>query len=193
VGASATVGGLCHAGERPVRWAAGGGFLDADYFLTIAELAVALAGFGSLAALIGRQPGAESAAVDAGRLRAMLERSLAAMILAVLPVSLGRFELPEHLIWGAPAVLFAVVAPYLHVAPIRRMRRDPSYQPGLGYRLSGWAALVATLGLLLAGLVGLIRLQPAFGLALVIELSVAASMFLRVASSLMSIHKPPAA
>lgn len=94
----------------------------------------------------------------------MLERSLTAMILAVLPVSLGRFELPPHLVWGAPAVLFAVAAPYLHIAPIRRMRRDPSYQPGLAYRL-----------------------------ALVIEPSVAATMFLRVASSLMAIHEPPAA
>ena len=90
-------------------------------------------------------------------------------------------------------MLFAVAAPYLHLAPIRRMRRDPSYQPGLGYRLSGWGALALTLGLLLSGLVHLIPLQPAFGLALVVELSVAATMFLRVASSLMAIHKPPAA
>ena len=123
----------------------------------------------------------------------MLERSLTAMILAVLPVSLGRFELPEHLVWGAPAVLFAVAAPYLHIAPVRRMRRDPSYQPGLAYRLSAWVALALTLGLLFAGLANLIPLQPAFGLALVIELSVAATMFLRVASSLMAIHQPPAA
>ena len=64
---------------------------DADYFLTIAELAVALAGFGGLAALIGKRPGAESARVDAGRLRAMLEHSLATMILAVFPVALARF------------------------------------------------------------------------------------------------------
>jgi hypothetical protein len=123
----------------------------------------------------------------------MLERSLTTMILAVLPISLARFELPQHLVWGAPAALFAVTAPYLHIAPVRRMRRDPSYQPGLAYRLSAWVALALTLGLLFAGLLGLIPLQPAFGLALVIELSVAATMFLRVASSLMAIHEPPAA
>ena len=166
--------------------------MDDDYFLTIAELAVALAGFGSLAALIGRRSGGESAAVDAGRLRAMLERSLTAMILAVLPVSLGRFELAQHWVWGTPAVLYAVAAPYLHIAPIRRMRRDPNYRPGIAYMLSGWVALIFTLGLLFAGLAGLIPLRPALGLALVIELSVAASMFLRVASSLMAGHQPPA-
>ena len=55
---------------------------------------------------------------------------------------------------------------------------------------SGWAALDLTLGLLLAGLIGLTPLRPASGLALVVELSVAATMFLRVASSPMSAHPP---
>ncbi len=122
----------------------------------------------------------------------MLERSLTAMVLAVLPVSLGRFELSPALVWGVPAALFALAAPYLHIAPIRRLRRDPTYQPGVAYRLSAWVALTLTLGLLCAGLVGFIPLPPAYGLALVIELSVAATMFLRVASSLMSVHTPPA-
>lgn len=166
--------------------------MDGDYFLTIAELAVALAGFGSLAALIGKRPGGESAAVDAGRLRAMLERSLTAMLLAVLPVSLQHFELPTRLVWGVPAVLFVLAEPYLHFAPIRRMRRVPGYRPGLAYWLSGQIAGLLIVGLLLAGLAGLVPLPPAFGLALVVELSVAATMFLRVASSLMAIHQPPA-
>ena len=167
--------------------------LDADYFLTIAELAVALAGFGSLAALIGRRTGAESAAVDAGRLRAMLERSLAAMILAVLPVSLARFALPQPIVWGTSSVLFMIAASYLQFAPVYRMRRLPEYQPGLAYRLSGRIALLLTLGLLSMGLLDFIPLQPAYGLALVIELAVAAVMFLRVASSLMASHGSPAA
>ena len=126
--------------------------MDGDYFLTIAELAVALAGFGSLAALIGRRTGSESAAVDAGRLRAMLERSLTTMVVAVLPIALSNFALPDRVVWGVPSVLFATAAPYVHIAPIRRMRRDPTYRPGLAYALSGWGTLVAILGLLLAGL-----------------------------------------
>ena len=154
---------------------------------------MALAGFGSLAALIGRRSGGEAAAVDAGRLRAMIEHSLAAMILAVLPVSLARFELPQHLAWGAPSVLFLVSATYLQLAPVRRMRRIPEYQPGLVYRLAGPLALVSIAGLLVTGLLGRIPLQPAYGLALVVELSVAAAMFVRVASSLMAGHGSRAA
>ena len=41
--------------------------------------------------------------------------------------------------------------------------------------------------------VGLIPLNPAYGLALVIQLSLAALMFLRVASSLMAGHGSPGA
>ena len=167
--------------------------MDADYLLTIAELAVALAGFGSLAALIGRRTGIESAAVDAGRLQAMIEHSLATMILALLPVSLARFELPQTVVWGAPSVLFAIAATYLQLSPVRRLRRIPEYRPGLAYRLSGPFALALIVGLLSLGLLEIIPLQPAYGFALVVELTVAAVMFLRVASSLMAGHQPPTA
>ncbi len=78
-------------------------------------------------------------------------------------------------------------------AQVRRVRRLPEYQPGIGYRTGGRVALLSTLGLLFAGFAGLIPLDPAYGLALVIELSLAAVMFLRVASSLMASHGSPAA
>jgi len=167
--------------------------LDTDFFLTIAELSVALAGFGSLASLIGRRSGAESAAVDAGRLRGMLERSLSLMILSIFPISLTYFELPSGIVWGGSGVLFAVSAPLLFWLPIRRLRKLPEYKPSFAYRLSGQVGLAVTLGLLVSGLLGALPLVPAYGVALVVELGVAAGMFLRVASSLMGSHSPPAA
>jgi len=167
--------------------------LDTEFFFTIAELSVALAGFGSLASLIGRQSGSESAAVDAGRLRGMLDRSLSVMILSIFPVSLTHFELPSGIVWGVSAVLFAVLAPLLFWMPIRRLRQLPEYRPGFAYRLSAYASLAVTLGLLLSGLVGVLPLIPAYGVALVVELAVAAGMFLRVASSIMGSHIPAVA
>lgn len=168
------------AGGRP--------FLDTDYFLTVAELAVALAGFGSLASLIGRSSGAESAAVDAGRLRGMLERSLSVMVLAVFPVALSQFDLAPGIVWGACATIFVIAAPFLHFLPIRRMQRLPEYRPGFAYQASGHAGMVLTIGLLVLGLLGVLPVVPAYGFALVIELSMAAGMFVRVASSLMATH-----
>ncbi len=123
----------------------------------------------------------------------MLERSLSLMILAILPVSLARFEIPPGAVWGASGLLFAVSAPVLFWLPLQRLRRLPEYQPGLAYRLMGVVGLALTLGLLASGLLGALPLIPAYGLALVVELAMAAGMFLRVASSLMSSHLPPAA
>ena len=162
--------------------------LDSDYFLTIAELAVALAGFGSLAALIGRRSGPESAAVDAARLRMMVEHSLATMLLAVLPVSLARFDLSPHFVWVTSGVIFAISTPCVFWAGFRRVARIRDYNPGLAYRVSGLALLILTPCILVAGLGGLIPLGPAYGLALVVQLSVASLTFLRVASSLMAGH-----
>jgi hypothetical protein len=159
-----------------------------EFFLTVAELSVALAGFGSLASLIGRQPGAESAAVDAGRLRGMLERSLSVMILSIFPISLTFFDLPSHIVWGVSGVIFAVSSPLLYWLPVRRLRQLPEYQPSFAYRLIGPVGLAITLGLL-----GALPMVPAYGVALVVELAIAAGMFLWVASSIMGGHPPPAA
>ena len=162
--------------------------LGTEFFLTIAELSVALAGFGSLASLIGRQPGAESAAVDAGRLRGMLERSLSVMILAIFPVSLTAFGLPSDVVWGVSGALLFVSAPLLYWLPVRRLRRLPEYQPSFAYRSIGQVGLAISLGLLVSGFLGMLPMMPVYGVALVIELALAAGMFLRVASSLMGSH-----
>jgi hypothetical protein len=176
-----------------VEFGIGSGVLDTEFFLTIAELSVALAGFGSLASLIGRRAGSESAAVDAGRLRGMLDRSLSVMILSIFPISLTYFELSSRIVWGVSGVLFAVAAPILFWLPLLRLRKLPEYQPSFAYQLSGHLSLAVTLGLLVSGLVGVLPLIPAYGVALVVELAVAAGMFLRVASSLMGSHlQPPA-
>ena len=123
----------------------------------------------------------------------MLERSLSLMILSIFPISLTYFELPSGNVWGVSAMLFAVSAPLLFWLPLRRLRKLPEYRPSFAYRLTGYTGLAVTLGLLASGLVGALPLIPAYGVALVVELAVAAGMFLRVASSLMGSHSPSAA
>jgi len=88
-------------------------------------------------------------------------------------------------------VLFAASAPLLFWLPLRRLRQLPEYRPTLGYRATGYVSLAVTLGLLVSGLVGALPLIPAYGVALVVELAVAAGMFLRVASSIMGVHSSP--
>ncbi len=118
----------------------------------------------------------------------MVEHSLATMLLAVLPVSLARFELSPHFVWVTSGVIFAISSPCLFWVWVRRVIRIRVYSPSLAYRVLGLALVGLTPCILVAGLGGLIPLGPAYGLALVVQLSVASLMFLRVASSLMAGH-----
>jgi hypothetical protein len=120
----------------------------------------------------------------------MLEDSLATMILAVLPIALARFAIPDGVVWGTCSVLFILVVPYFWWSQIRRMRPLPTYQPSITYQITGRVIRLATVGLLVTGLSGVVALVPAYGLALVFELFLAAGMFLRVASSLIASHEP---
>ena len=121
----------------------------------------------------------------------MLEDSLATMILAVLPIALARFAIPDGVVWGICGVLFILVVPYLWWSHLRRVRSLPTYRPaGIAIQTAGHLNRLATIGLLGAGLSGVIALVPAYGLALVFELAIAASMFLRVTSSLIASHEP---
>ncbi len=122
----------------------------------------------------------------------MVEHSLATMLLAVLPVSLARFDLSPHFVWVTSGVIFAISTPCVFWAGLRRVVRIRDYNPSLAYRVSGLALVILTPCILVAGLGGLIPLAPAYGLALVVQLSVASLMFLRVASSLMAGHGSPA-
>ena len=66
-------------------------------------------------------------------------------------------------------------------------------EPRLAYRISGHFGMALTVGLVASGISGALPLMPADGVALVVELTMASGMCLRVASSLMGSHATPAA
>jgi hypothetical protein len=54
--ASVTVGGLCHAAERPIRWSGQAVVFQMDTFHAIAEVGIAITGFAGIGAAIrGRE------------------------------------------------------------------------------------------------------------------------------------------
>ncbi len=122
----------------------------------------------------------------------MVEHSLATMLLAVLPVSLARLDLSPHFVWVTSGVIFAFSAPCLFWVGVRRVIHIRDYNPSLAYRVFGLALVGLVPCILVAGLGGLVPLGPAYGLALVVQLSMASLVFLRVASSLMAGHGSPA-
>lgn len=162
--------------------------MNPEYLPLVAEIGIAIVGFGGLAGLIGRGSSSESPQIDAGRLRGMLERALTIVALALLPMALGQFPISDAAVWWSSAAILFVGAPYLSWSQRLRLRRLPNYTPGKLWLASAQINLIVQLGLLSAGFAGYVPLAPAYGFALLIELAVAGGQFLRVVASITSVR-----
>ena len=77
---------------------------DSDVLLTIAEVAVAFAGFSSLVSILGRRNSLDDPRVLGVRMRAMLLSSLVVVAFSILPVILGRYGTTPELVWRSSSV-----------------------------------------------------------------------------------------
>lgn len=87
-----------------------------EIYPVIAQIAGAFAGFGSLASGLGRERGGDDARMDAYRLEHMLEASLSATLLGLLPATLSGLLTDSHLGVRASAVI-AIIAILVYVPP----------------------------------------------------------------------------
>lgn len=86
---------------------------ESDILLTIAEVAVAFAGFASLVGVLGQRSSADDPRVMGVRMRAMLLSSLMVVGFSILPILLAAYGASPDLIWSASnLVLLAVTAGY---------------------------------------------------------------------------------
>ncbi|MEN8184626.1 MAG: hypothetical protein ABFS46_19055 [Myxococcota bacterium] len=83
-----------------------------DVFLTLAEVAIAFAGFASIAILFRRRDQGSWTPEDAFRYRSMLANSLFACAFAFLPLILGRFELTDQALWPTCSALLFIYYAY---------------------------------------------------------------------------------
>ena len=79
-----------------------------DLYPVIAQIAATFAGFGSLASGIGRRRGGDDARIDASRLARMLESSLSATLLGLLPATLASLSVQQETAIRASAVVALV-------------------------------------------------------------------------------------
>jgi hypothetical protein len=83
----------------------------AETFHVLAEVAVAFAGFASIAVLFRRRDDGEWSQIDALRYRGMLVNSLFSCAFALLPSILGAFGTPSTALWlSCSSLLFAYIA-----------------------------------------------------------------------------------
>jgi hypothetical protein len=160
-----------------------------DTLLTLAEIAVALAGFTGLVGVLGRG-GAEDASSGLSwlRLRTMLEVALRNAAFALMPLPLLGVVSSETAIWRVSSGIYLVtVIAYI----LYRLRTNPSMTD---QALSGWFLSLTPISLLacLANVLGLAG-PHAFSLyllSLLLGLITAGMLFLSVASTFFHDERP---
>ena len=111
---------------------------DSGAFESLAEFAIALAGFTSVVVVFSRRDG-ELHPADRFRIRAALVSSLGAAFLALVPVGLELTGLPSSAVWRASSlVLVAAVAWDSIHTEVRRRRLSPNARSVLSSRISGF-------------------------------------------------------
>ena len=85
------------------------GVLSADHLTTIAEVAIALAGFSALIVLLGGRSGSADPRADAVRLRYMLESSLLVVAFALFPFIPATLGVVPDLVWRISGGAFLIV------------------------------------------------------------------------------------
>jgi hypothetical protein len=158
-----------------------------DTLLTIAEIAIALAGFASLISVIGRRSIDTARATSSLRLRLMLEVSFRNAAFALLPLPFLQIAPSDPMLWRILSGLYLLVST-VHVATRLRMR-DAQTEP-----------LLASSSLILFGITVLASVANVLGLGgtyafslyltnILLGLGSAGLMFLSVAATVFDVDR----
>jgi hypothetical protein len=108
---------------------------DADLLVQLAGIAGVFVGFG---ALISVRSGGPTEPQDIALMRAVVSTGLLAVVAALVPVTLGRYDLSEHQVWALSSALVLVG----FLGTIAAMARTPEYGVGMATRRPGRLGLV---------------------------------------------------
>ena len=162
---------------------------ETDILLTVAEIALALAGFASLATVIGQRYKNTDPIVNAIRLRGLLDAGLSAMLLALFAVLLLQIGGLNAWVWRASSVVgLCFVIPIGWAAWKReKLRRHlPGYKkPVAAVMFSFVAAAFLGFAINSVGLPGAYGFHVYFGV-LCLLLMICSTMFVLVIASLLS-------
>jgi hypothetical protein len=148
----------------------------------LAEIFVAFAGFTGIVATLGQRSEGKWRPVDVIRFRALLEASLAGLVLCVLPYGFHYFAVAEAITWSICSAILALCAPLFILRLIRnqvklRVSEDPDFVPGVRLILVPLTGLVVPILALNAAGIGLEHTFSGFLVGLIYVLIVCCSMF----------------
>ena len=158
-----------------------------DTLLTIAEIAIALAGFASLISVIGRRSSDTARATGSLRLRLMLEVSFRNAAFALLPLPFVQIAPSDPMLWRIFSGLYLIVTT-IHVA-IRLRPGDAD-----GERLLAFPSLILFGITVLASVANVLGLGGAYAFSLyltniLLGLGSAGLMFLSVAATVFEVDQ----
>ena len=126
-----------------------------EELLTIAELAIALAGFSGVVVAFGHK--GQLTAIDRMRFFCLLTLSVGVAVMAFLPAVLHLLGISGSLLWRVPSTVFLVVSvPYYIVVAPRLMRsaRGLDVLPPKSFLILAFSLMSLHLALLLCNAVG---------------------------------------
>ncbi len=163
--------------------------MDSDSLTIMAELAVALAGFASLVAIIGQRLSRDSPAVEAIRLRSMVETSLLTGAACLIPLGAAKSDMPLAAVWrGSSGVLMVGIALlFAHQLRLRLSFSGGSYQTPLWWQVTSLCLQLSAFLALGFNVVGLVPwTEAAYLFALAALLIFAGLLFLQIVVSFLS-------
>lgn len=154
-----------------------------DVLTILAEIFVAFAGFTGIVAALGQRSEGKWRPVDVIRFQALLEASLAGLVLSVTPFGFHYFGVAETITWGFCSVVLATYATLFMFNVTRKQRKlrateDPDFVPGVRVILLSLYVLVLPVQLLNASGIVLQRTFSGFLAGLIYLLIVCCAMFL---------------
>ncbi|MEO7387706.1 MAG: hypothetical protein ABIX37_12270 [Gammaproteobacteria bacterium] len=166
---------------------------DSELFLEIAELAVAFAGFASIASAMRDRADVDNIRVDAGRLTNMIIVSLTTAMLSLVPFIPMLFSVQATTTWRASA--FVAIAAVLTAGPgmVERTIRMKNYREfNMQTNVVNYGIAMIAAGAFLACALGYPAGNPAasYATGLVALLLMSAILFFRVIVSLLRPHVP---
>ena len=165
---------------------------DPDLLLTTAEVGIAVAGFAGLASILGRSRTDYNPAVDALRLRLMLELSLLVVAFSLFPFVLAKLGFVEAA-WPLSAACFAAaLAGYLLYTGVRYSRSEVRRMDPRWYMALWGSVTTSSMGILLYAAVAL-EAEPAsaaYFVSLYTLLVLSGFQFIRLVVSLLGSSSP---
>jgi len=159
--------------------------IERDVLFTLAELAVALAGFSAIIGVLSTQKRSSDVRVNSLRLQVMLETCFMVVAASLIPVLLDQFNTAPGVLWRAAAVAFLCMAiPYEFVARNRTKDMPNMTLTKMNINTVNWGLSITADLVLVAIVFGLVgAYSEAFYLvALLLQLTLSGILFVQFAA-----------